>query len=62
MFAARSDLRLQMAISPLFLLAEVVQDADMVDYLAGFLHTVFVLCESTPMLVITSEEQLLQLS
>ena len=51
-----------MAISPLFLLAEVVQDADMVDYLAGFLHTVFVLCESAPMLVITSEEQLLQLS
>lgn len=62
MFAVRSDLRLQMAISPLFFLAEVVQDVDTVDYLAGFLHTVIVLCESTSMLVITSEEQLLQLS
>ncbi|EPT05441.1 hypothetical protein FOMPIDRAFT_1111341, partial [Fomitopsis schrenkii] len=60
--AVRRDLRVSMAITPLSFLAEVVRDADTVGHLAELAHTVFVLCETLPMVVIASEEQLLQLS
>ncbi|TFY67731.1 hypothetical protein EVJ58_g1437 [Rhodofomes roseus] len=43
-------------------LPEVVRDADTVAHLAENVHSVFTLCETVPMVVITSEEQLLQLS
>ena len=60
--AVRGDLRLSMATRPLFFLAEVIQDADTVVPLAALVHAVFTLCTSVPMVVINSEEQLLQYS